>query len=121
MLDSNEHQIRIINEGPGLISLALGNAYRIPDKMDARPVISKSPGGRRPGKHLFMIATPKSILSVPALSLRWSFVRRSRVNVNPPYGFIFRNYPIPRLLRPLCRLNSALKFCKSVTVGVTFN
>lgn len=27
MQDSNEHQIRIINGGPGLISLALGNAY----------------------------------------------------------------------------------------------
>ncbi len=39
MRDSNEHQIRIINGGPGLISLALGSASCVLNQMDARPVI----------------------------------------------------------------------------------
>lgn len=52
MQDSNEDQIRIINGGPGLISLALGNAF-ILNKMDVRPVISKSPEGRETRKAPF--------------------------------------------------------------------
>lgn len=52
MQDSNEHQIRIINGGPGLISLALGNAYVL-NKTDVRLAISKSPEGRETSKTPF--------------------------------------------------------------------